>query len=621
LKEQFLPFFGIAGFWPWRKYTFTDNSLLYGKNEYPYAQLSPITLTTQATRVVNGIAETTTSDGKTIVLSYDYKDRERFPSTMAIVNELISFAHGYERDYKFIFLSPNGSKLEVYEDYLILHYLSTEAGGVIGMAGDKISTVGGNLGKGLSKVLKGVGSVSTAIGNVAKGGALIKVIVFEDLNSFEVDVDTLKINEISIPISPQDMELVNQIKEFIYNAQSLIKSSMCNYRIEHDEWGVVRGTERRFSLLGRELEIPVNMDSYNTYRKRFVELALKYTAQFELEYNKKVRDLITFMEFHPRIYRANLIPLVQEAVDVLIREGIWTVTPQMFLENQMDNFDLAFEDMLVMLESITLTAEENIKSLKNITSLVPNLSAFGFGLKSAAKSIAVATAFNLVRDGLEDMALQNAANLQPSQQYELYNRINPEVLFSNVFADYGNVFMTLVDLLTHYKRDVFVFDDDVLKDAHSIFINLQNPVFPQEKEKEILVRIMRSSPYIEEYYDYIESKHRNTEEINAIKSYFSPSYAYEIQTKPPARPVQSIVQIPLKSEQSIPQPVQQTQSISPEQLPQIKHTPQQSTQQPTQQSTQQQQQTTQIHTKILCVKCGNELRVKSKFCSKCGTRK
>ena len=60
---------------------------------------------------------------------------------------------------------------------------------------------------------------------------------------------------------------------------------------------------------------------------------------------------------------------------------------------------------------------------------MPNLVGGGFGIKGAAKGIAKATVFNLVRDGAES-ALVGSMNISGTQKAELYGRIRQDILFN-----------------------------------------------------------------------------------------------------------------------------------------------------------------------------------------------
>ena len=140
-------------------------------------------------------------------------------------------------------------------------------------------------------------------------------------------------------------------------------------------------------------------------------------------------------------------------MDLLISQGIWTVTYEAFWQQHKEDFHLAIDDYNSMIDSFNLTLENNQKAISGIMGFVPNLVGGGFGLSGALKGIAKATAFNLVRDGIETSALKNA-NVKPAQRQALYQQINVEALLDHVFTDYWRVFLTLVWTLIQNGQDI-----------------------------------------------------------------------------------------------------------------------------------------------------------------------
>ncbi len=201
----------------------------------------------------------------------------------------------------------------------------------------------------------------------------------------------------------------------------------------------MKGREREFPLFGQILRVPAEMDIFNTYRLMFRDLALDYTDQAETAYHANIHDFDSFIEFFMRIYDSKLEPLVKKAVDLLISQGIWTVTYEAFWQQHKEDFHLAIDDYNSMIDSFNLTLKNNQKAISGIMGFVPNLIGGGFGLSGALKGIAKATAFNLVRDGIETSALKNA-NVKPAQRQALYQQINVEALLDHVFTDYWRVF-------------------------------------------------------------------------------------------------------------------------------------------------------------------------------------
>lgn len=101
-------------------------------------------------------------------------------------------------------------------------------------------------------------------------------------------------------------------------------------------------------------------------------------------YHANIHDFDSFIEFFMRIYDSKLEPLVKKTVDLLISQGIWTVTYEAFWQQHKEDFHLAIDDYNSMIDSFNLTLENNQKVISGIMDFVPNLVG-GSGLSEALK--------------------------------------------------------------------------------------------------------------------------------------------------------------------------------------------------------------------------------------------
>ncbi len=485
-----------------------EKSLVHGNNEYPYAQLSPIRMLTAATRLTNGVAQVT-ANGKILTISYRPVDNERFAAAVTYANEQIDLAHGNSKKYKYILQSHTGTKLEIYEDYLILYYIETGAGSTICKERKDMG----------SRFLDGAVNVSRPFSNIMKGGSTGKVIMFEDLAVIQFNMDTLVIDEYSIPINPQNRELAEKIFAYIEEIRKSDKANTQAQPEEHELWEPIKSVAREFPISDMVLEVPENIDAFNTYRLKFRELASKCADNFEKEYYAKVHGFETYMVFFPKIYKKNLATLIKRAIDILVAEEVYTVAYDLFMEQHITDFHLAYDTYEATWESVTLTMKAN-QQRKAIMSVVPNLIGGGFGLEGAFKGIAGATAFNVVRDGIESSVMKNALNINALQQLELYNRLNPTIIIEHVFLDYWRVFLSLVNVLKQNGCDIWWPISETDQEAANIFQNLSNPNFPKEKILDAMLSVIKMNPYNAEYYKFIISKFGESKEVTVIKDYF-----------------------------------------------------------------------------------------------------
>ncbi|MEE1396662.1 MULTISPECIES: zinc ribbon domain-containing protein [Ruminococcus] len=492
MYEVFTPALGLG-----KKFIFTENSLIYGSAEYAYSELTQINITNPPRPMSNGVAQTN-ANGKYLTLAFEYSQKERFASAVTYANEQIASANGVKQNYKYILQSPNGTKLEIYEDYAILYYLKS--------------------------------GYSSILSNSMKGGSSGSIVYFSDLtlqmintveNTSALKIDILGNNgasPVSMPLNPQDIETAKAVISYIEEVKNSKQDE--SKETTPDKWEQVVGSIRKFPLCGKELEISESMDIFNSYRLKFRELASICADNARIEYDRKVQNLTTFLGFYPNIYQSYLSVLIKQSMNILISEGIWTVTEDSFEQQHLADFHLGMNDYTTTLESIELTLQANRRRMSSLTSLIPNLSGGGFGLKGAVKGIATATAFNIVRDGAEAGLINSVSNISQAQQAELYGRIKPDYLFECVFTDYWRVFLSLVYLLNKNGKSIWWLTNETTQQANNIFQNMSNPNFPQDKLLDVFLDILKTNPYNTEYHKFMLSRFGENEETTAIKNYF-----------------------------------------------------------------------------------------------------
>ena len=347
MYEVFTAAFGMG-----KKFIITESSLIYGTEEYTYSQLTPIRIVNPPMPLSNGTASTV-ANGKELVLAFECSQKGRFAKAMTYANEQIDLANGTVRNYKYVLQSEQGTKIEVYEDYILLYALKS-----------------------------GIGSI---VGNSIQGGSGGKVIYFTDM--------TISLNEtaenIVLQIAPQNADVVSVV--------------------------------------------------LNTEQKTLAQDIIAYI-------NETMTAEATKTEFVPEAWEQ---------------------------------------------------------------------------VGGAAKGIAAATAFNLVRDGAEAGLLKGASQINQAQQLELYQRINPDNLFELVFIDFWRVFLSLTFTLNQNGKAIWYPTDDLAQQASNIFQNLSNPNFPQDKVLDVFFDILKTNPYVEDYHNFMFAKFGDTAETQAIKNYFN----------------------------------------------------------------------------------------------------
>lgn len=108
-----------------RAWGVTDDHFLYGKEEFAYGELDYVRLTNLSSMV--GGTLNFSFKGKTYACSFKYGDYKRALEAIRFAAEKIDEAKGIVRNYKYFFWSHTGTRLEVYDTYLIIYFMPTSS--------------------------------------------------------------------------------------------------------------------------------------------------------------------------------------------------------------------------------------------------------------------------------------------------------------------------------------------------------------------------------------------------------------------------------------------------------------------------------------------------------------
>lgn len=195
---------------------FTDTSILRGKTEYSYSQLDDeIKMVQPATPFVQGQAKAK-AGGKDITIYFNLSERERFASALEFANEKIRAAKNKTVTYKYCLQAHTGTKLEVYDDYIILYYVPTR--GFLGNVLRGGTTGGKRLSIADITSIQFMEPVATTYGFIQftyPGSGEGKAGVVEAVD-----------DENSIPVSKTNVELARTIVEYIEQTKRAMKSGV-----------------------------------------------------------------------------------------------------------------------------------------------------------------------------------------------------------------------------------------------------------------------------------------------------------------------------------------------------------------------------------------------------------
>lgn len=276
--------------------------------------------------------------------------------------------------------------------------------------------------------------------------------------------------------------------------------------ITEETFAAYSGSEKTFTLHGKTLTVPANLDVYMHYRRQFRELAKACSDEAAAEYREAVHDLDTYMEQFPKIYEKYLRQVAEKAVDVLVSAGVYSFDVDSFVKTHMENFNLAAQDYQTMSESIRLTEERNTKigqgMMNSVTSLFGNRGSFMQGLV----------------DGVTESAVEDVRKINAEQKTELFQRIDPSNQLNRVYLDYWNVGTTLMNILRGNGADIWQSDETNTGDMNAVLRNISNPNFPQEKVLDVLFDYILKAPGSSALFKAMEEKFG--EDAREILDYF-----------------------------------------------------------------------------------------------------
>ena len=443
-------------------FVLTERSILCKHKEFPYAVM---------TNIILGCDASASAHGTLAFIAYDklwtpqfsmFENEQRLIKDLEYANEQIDRAHGRQKHYRYRFQSLLNTRVEVYDDYIILYTLK----------------------KGFMQVVRNfaVGGMSEIMRHFSE----ISAVAYSNAIDFVIDGKTIRIALINND-RDKAVEAVNYINS--------VKASPLTDEIKVEEakvtWKSITGQSRSFPLKGKELKIPAELDQFNSYMLKFRYLASLCANEVIIESRRKVHDLMTFIAFFFNTYERYLDVMISKAVDILIAEGAWTVTHEYLKDQFVQTTDCkVLVDMMGLIEQLNLYSEARQSTLfYTVASLIPSIS-------------------------------ERIPALEPAQQYKFFNSIDLNTLYDHVFVDYVVVLFTMMRALNDTGKNVWTPSDEKCLASRNIFSNISHPNFPEDKKIDAFFGILANDPYQVEYYKYMLNQWGENDETIAIKNYF-----------------------------------------------------------------------------------------------------
>ncbi len=137
------------------------------------------------------------------------------------------------------------------------------------------------------------------------------------------------------------------------------------------------GEDRVFSLLGRELHVSKELDSFMYYRNKFKRNAKVQMEITRQEYREKVYGLDQFFDVFPHIYEDNLKPLLANAFEIILSYSIYDITSEDFVKQHIADFCSVDNTFKTMQEAYNNTLISNENIIHKRYGSIPNIGFIG----------------------------------------------------------------------------------------------------------------------------------------------------------------------------------------------------------------------------------------------------
>lgn len=320
--------------------------------------------------------------------------------------------------------------------------------------------------------------------------------------------------------------------------------------IDNDLLSPIQGESKTFKLNGKELIVPKEMDIFNEYRMTFRSMAKKCSDNAVNEYLKEIHNLDDFLEKFDNIYMKNLEPLTKKAMDILIAEGIYTLTHEEFVKKHVTTYHNSLDVYDAVIDCCN--------SVNDTTSQIGEM--FNDGFQSLTgrmirRSNVQSEMVNNFLTGVAERLFENAMSegskdVLNQKKPEIYARILPHEVFNNIFLDYWCVFGSLIYLLKQNGATIYWPSKDEKETANRILQNLSNPSFNQDKLEDVLFDVVRMNPYNNEpLFSFMKEKYGETKEVLDIIQYFGDDLPSKIYSEKDY-PVIAEIPAPVTSQQN-----------------------------------------------------------------------
>lgn len=286
---------------------------------------------------------------------------------------------------------------------------------------------------------------------------------------------------------------------------------------EPEQWSPLTGQAKRLTLSGNVISVSANLDTCMQYREVFKETARYYADRFIFKYKNCVEDYDSFVNYFEDMYFEGLIPIAHRAYSLLLPFGVINADIDKFSSKHIDSYKRALTSYETV-SGIEIAKNQAADNIGNTVSGSLQLRGGGFGLKGAVKGVAKANAFNLGM-GVLGKYVSSQNKMTQEEKANVFAKFNQELFFEEVFSDYYNTFLTMVQILAENGKlgNVTTY---VNTEFNNMVRNLKNPMFPQDQVAPTLAKLISTHPFNTNLLEILNMKFGENDEVKQIIEYF-----------------------------------------------------------------------------------------------------
>lgn len=267
-------------------------------------------------------------------------------------------------------------------------------------------------------------------------------------------------------------------------------------------------------------EVPSVILEYSVIRRKFYDLAWLVFGQFVKDYENNFPNIDVLMDKGTTVVIEYLKPVVRQAVEELVKNGVYDVSIDFFIEQYIPQYfewELAYNEIFEKYAKICMDESEAKQFREDRKNNRDRWGVFTTSDKYFEAQIEKGM-LNLydgighsIRNVIGNAISKSIAN---SEKKELFDQDDTAVsLMVAVYTTCFNIHYALIDALND-NRDIKLPDfeqfDSAAPTIERMIQNLTNNLIPANDVGQVIVKLLNSDPFEIDIYDYLYKSGRNS---------------------------------------------------------------------------------------------------------------